>query len=75
MKKEPVLTFRMSKPDKFHCSFCRNLGDEGAFTLDTSVRDLIRAFESHVKRHHAKGEDFNQAAFRAVQETIKRSES
>jgi len=48
--------------------------DEGAFTLTTTVKDLVDAFRSHVQRYHSKGEDFNQAAFRAVQETIRHSE-
>jgi len=75
MPKEPILEFKLSKPDKFHCSFCRDVGDEGAFTLTTSVARLVADFRGHVQRYHSKGEDFNQAAFRAVQETIRRSES
>jgi hypothetical protein len=75
MSKEPILQFKLSKADEFHCSACIDVADEGAFTLDTSVSDLVRAFKSHVQKYHSKGEDFNQAAFRAVQETIRRSES
>lgn len=73
MKREPVLTFKISRPTKFHCSACRDTGDEGAFSIDTKVSDLIEAFKDHVQRYHDKGEDFNQAAFRSVQETIKHS--
>jgi len=68
MAKEPILTFILSKPDKFHCSFCGHGPDEGAFTLDGHVRDLIAAFEAHVERYHPKGEDFSQAAARIVRE-------
>jgi len=62
MGKEPVLEFKLSRSDKFHCSSCRDTGDEGAFTLDSSVAELVDAFRAHVERYHSKGEDFNKAA-------------
>lgn len=59
MKNEPVLTFCLSDPSKFHCSACRNVGDEGAFTLELKVKDLVEAFKAHVQEYHTDGEDIN----------------
>ena len=60
MSKEPTLTFVLSRPTKFHCSFCRDHGDEGSFTLATSVEDLVTAFKKHVEKYHSDGKDFNE---------------
>jgi hypothetical protein len=68
MAKEPILTFVLSKPDKFHCSFCGHGPSEGAFSIDTDVSELIEAFKEHVQTHHPKGEDFSQAAARIVRQ-------
>lgn len=68
MAKEPTLTFRLSRPSQFQCSLCPEIGDQGAFTLTTTVRELVEAFEEHVKEHHPKHEDVNQAAARIVRE-------
>jgi hypothetical protein len=58
-EKEPVLEFRLSRPNCFHCSFCGNTPDEGAFVLTGKVADLIEAFKAHVEEYHPKGEDFS----------------
>jgi hypothetical protein len=70
-RKEPILEFKLSSPQSFHCSACGNGPDEGAFVITGEVKDLISAFRSHVQDFHSKGEDFNQAAFRVVRESTK----
>jgi hypothetical protein len=71
MPKEPILTFKLSRPGKFHCSSCRDVAEEGAFTLEGRLQDLIDAFKTHVKHYHSKGEDFSQAAARIVRQATK----
>ncbi|MGO9274958.1 MAG: hypothetical protein ACLQOO_32800 [Terriglobia bacterium] len=58
---EPVLEFRLSRRESFHCSFCGTKPDEGAFVVTGKISDLIAAFEAHVEQYHSKGEDFSQA--------------
>jgi hypothetical protein len=70
MAKEPVLTFRLPHPEKFHCSACPDIGDQGSFTLDGRISDLIDAFREHVRKYH--GEDFSQAAVRIVREATEK---
>lgn len=60
MIKEPTLTFVLSNREMFHCSYCRNIGDEGAFVARGTIRELITAFEEHVEEFHSKGEDFSR---------------
>jgi hypothetical protein len=63
-KKEPVLEFRLSRPDSFHCSFCGTKPDEGAFVATREITDLIAAFKTHVEQYHPKGEDFSRTPTR-----------
>lgn len=72
-KREPVLEFRLSKPEQFHCSFCGHAPDEGAFVARGEIEELVKAFKSHVEEHHPKGEDFSQAAARIVREATENS--
>jgi len=58
MAKEPLLTFQFSSPNKFHCSFCRDVGVEGAFSFRDTIEELIQEFKEHVEKWHSKGEDF-----------------
>jgi hypothetical protein len=58
-KEEPILEFRLSRPQSFHCSFCGYTPDEGAFVTTGEVSDLIGAFRSHVEEYHSKGENFS----------------
>jgi hypothetical protein len=67
-KREPVLEFRLSSPKSFHCSFCGHGPDEGAFVITGTISELIKAFKSHVERHHPAGEDFSQTAARTVKQ-------
>jgi len=59
-KREPVLEFRLSRPGRFHCSFCRSVADEGAFSPTGDVEVLLAEFKEHVDRCHHAGEDFSQ---------------
>jgi len=61
-KREPVLEFRLSKLNQFHCSFCGDVLDEGTFVAHGEVDKLIEAFKDHVAQYHLRGEDFSQAA-------------
>lgn len=47
-------------------------GDEGAFTLNGDIRELVDAFRAHIEQFHPKGEDFSQAAARIVREATKK---
>lgn len=58
MPKEPTLTFKLSSPKIFRCSFCRDIGVEGAFSFRDTVEDLIEEFREHVEQWHPNGEDF-----------------
>ena len=71
-KKEPVLEFKLSRPDSFHCSLCGNRLDEGAFVADGEVKDLLDSFSQHVASFHPAGEDFSQAAARTVREATEK---
>jgi len=67
-KREPVLEFGLSNPKSFHCSFCGHGPDEGAFVITGTIEEMIKAFKSHVERHHPAGEDFSQSAARIAEE-------
>jgi formylmethanofuran dehydrogenase subunit C len=69
-KIEPLLEFRLSRPDSFHCSFCGTKPDEGAFVVTGEISDLVAAFKAHVERYHPEGEDFSQTAPRIVGEAL-----
>jgi hypothetical protein len=62
MPKEPVLEFKFSQPDIFHCSSCGDGPNEGAFSLATSLKKLLDAFRKHVRDHHSNGEDYSKSA-------------
>jgi len=66
LKREPVLEFRLSRPDSFHCSFCGSKPDEGLFVVTAEISDLIAAFKAHVERYHSEGEDFSRTGARIV---------
>jgi len=69
---EPILTFRLSRPDRFHCSACPDLGDDSPFPLDLWTSDLVEVFRDHVLRHHPKNEAFSRAAVRRARKPTKR---
>jgi hypothetical protein len=55
-KREPILAFRLSHPESFHCSLCEPDNDEGTFIITGEVSDLLVAFKMHVERFHPAGE-------------------
>lgn len=68
MAKEPMLIFRLSKPEYFKCSLCKEGTTQGMFGTLEPVSRLIDDFREHVAAFHPAGEDFSQAAVRIVRE-------
>jgi hypothetical protein len=69
-KREPILEFRLSCPESFHCSFCGYRQDEGAFVITGDVAALLDAFKTHVESFHPAGEDFSQVDSRIEREAM-----
>jgi len=50
---EPVLEFRLSSPDAFECSICREMGTRNLFPSILSTEELVVAFMDHVECEHS----------------------
>ena len=50
---EVVLEFRLSSPNAFECSACRELGNRKLFPAILSTEELVVAFKEHVESQHA----------------------
>lgn len=50
---EVVLEFRLSTPNAFECSACREIGNRRLFPAVLSTEDLVVAFKEHVEREHS----------------------
>jgi hypothetical protein len=72
---EPILTFRLSRPERFYCSACSDVGDPSPFTLDLWTSDMVEIFRDHVRRYHPNGGDFSQAGLRTVRNVTKDKQS
>ena len=49
---EVVLEFRLSRPDAFECSACREMGRPKLFPSILSTEELVMAFQEHVESEH-----------------------
>jgi len=54
MAQEPLLVFKLSRPQAFQCSACDEYS--GAFSTEGWAIDVIDAFRAHVRRYHSKAE-------------------
>ena len=69
MTQEPILVFKFSRPEAFWCSACDEY--RGAFDTEGWAIDVIDAFRDHVRRYHAKGEDFSRLTVSVLSKTAR----
>jgi len=50
---ELFLELRLSRPDAFECSTCREMGRQKTVLSVLSTEELILAFEEHVESEHS----------------------
>ena len=67
MANEPILLFKLSRPQTFRCSACLS-EYRGDIEAEGWVIDVIDVFRDHVRRYHSKEENLSQAAVRVVRE-------